>query len=96
MNITITGEQIMTLAAIVGAVSALWAVASKPFKAIKDVSNRLTKMEERIASISKAVEIQGDMTYQLLDHAATNNNSGEMQRALTQYNATFRHMGGNN
>lgn len=94
MDFTITSQQILSFAALIGAVGAIWAVVSKPFKAVKDIQNRLEKMDEKMAGISRAVEIQGDMIYQLLDHAATNNNTGEMQRALNQYNATFRH-GGN-
>jgi len=94
MDITITSQQIIALAGLIGAITAIWAVVSKPFKAMKDISDRLAKLETKINKMSCAVEIQGDMVYQLLDHAATNNNTGEMQRALNQYNATFRH-GGN-
>ena len=93
MDITITSQQIIALAGLIGAITAIWAVASKPFKAMKDIGDRLTKLEEKITKMSAAVDIQGDMVYQLLDHAATNNNTGEMQRALNEYNATFRHGG---
>lgn len=95
MDITITGQQVLAVAAFIGAISAIWAVVSKPFKELKVIADRLDKLDGKMTSLSRSVEIQGDMVYQLLDHAATNNNSGEMQRALTQYNATFRHMGGN-
>ena len=94
MDFTISAQQILGLAALIGAVGVIWAVVSKPFKAIKDIGDRLDKLDAKMASMSRAVEIQGDMIYQLLDHAATNNNTGEMQRALNEYNATFRH-GGN-
>ena len=94
MEITITSQQILAVAALIGAITAIWSVVSKPFKAIKDIGDRLSKMENKLNKINRSVEIQGDMVYQLLDHAATNNNSGEMQRALDEYNATFRH-GGN-
>lgn len=93
MDITITSQQILALAALLGAITAIWGVASKPFKAMKDIVERLSKMEEKLNKMSRSVEIQGDMVYQLLDHAATNNNTGEMQRALDQYNAVFRHGG---
>lgn len=95
MDITITTQQLIALAAVISAVGVIWGVASKPFKAMKDISDRLSKMEEKLSKLSRSVEIQGDMVYQLLDHAATNNNTGEMQRCLDQYNATFRHDGGN-
>lgn len=93
MDITITSQQVLAIAALIGAITAIWTAVSKPFKAMKDISDRLSKMEDKLNKMSKAVDIQGDMVYQLLDHAATNNNSGEMQRALDQYNATFRHGG---
>ena len=93
MDITITSQQILALAALLGAITAIWGVASKPFKAIKDISEKISKMEEKLNKMSRSVEIQGDMVYQLLDHAATNNNTGEIQRALDQYNAVFRHGG---
>lgn len=93
MDITITSQQIIAVAALIGAVTAIWAVVSKPFKTIKDISDKLTAMDSKIATLSKSVEIQGDMVYQLLDHAATNNNSGEMKRALSDYSAAYRHGG---
>ena len=93
MELTITSQQILAAAALIGAISAIWAAISKPFKELKEISARLDKLDSKMAAMSRSVEIQGDMVYQLLDHAATNNNSGEMQRALNQYNATFRHGG---
>ena len=93
MDITITSQQIISLAAIIGAVTAIWAVVSKPFKTVRDIGDRLTKMEDKLTKMSRSVEIQGDMVYQLLDHAATNNNTGEMSRALSQYAAAYRHGG---
>ena len=94
MDFTITAQEILSFAALIGAVGTIWAVVSKPFKELKSINDRLDKLDAKMVTISRAVEIQGDMVYQLLDHAATNNNTGEMQRALNQYNATFRH-GGN-
>lgn len=93
MDITITSQQILALAALIGAITAIWGVASKPFKTMKDIGERISKMEEKLNKMSRSVEIQGDMVYQLLDHAATQNNTGEMQRALDEYNAVFRHGG---
>lgn len=93
MDFTITAQQILSAAALIGAVGGIWAVVSKPFKAMKDIGDRLSKMEEKLNKMSRSVEIQGDMIYQLLDHAATQNNTGEMQRCLDEYNATFRHGG---
>ena len=95
MELTITSQQILAAAALIGALSAIWAVVSKPFKAMRDITKRLDNIETKLTALGKAVDIQGDMVYQLLDHAATNNAAGEMQRALDQYNKVFRHRGGN-
>lgn len=84
-------QDIITLAAIVGAISAIYAVASKPFKTMREVKDSLTDISETIEDISEDQKKQGDMVYQLLKHAATNNNTGEMQRALDEYNEYFRH-----
>lgn len=93
MDITITSQQIIAVAALIGAVTAIWAVVSKPFKAVREISERLEKLDGKISALSKSVETQGDMVYQLLDHAATNNNTGEMKRALADYSAAYRHGG---
>lgn len=93
MDITITSQQILSIAALIGAITAIWAVVTKPFKEMRAISEKLSKLDDKVASISRYVEVQGDMVYQLLDHAATHNNSEEMRRALTEYNATFRHGG---
>lgn len=93
MDITITSQQILAVAALIGAVTAIWAAVSKPFKAMREISERLEKLDGKISTLSKSVEIQGDMVYQLLDHAATNNNTGEMRRALQDYSAAYRHGG---
>jgi len=88
---TISIQDIITLAAIIAAVGGIYAVVSKPFKAMHDVKDSLEKITETVEDISEDQKVQGDMIYQLLSHAATNNNTGEMQRALNQYNEYFRH-----
>lgn len=93
MDITITSQQILAVAALIGAITAIWTVISKPFKAVRSIQDQLKKLDGKISTISRSVEIQGDMVYQLLEHAATNNNSGEMQRALREYSAAYRHGG---
>ena len=90
-DLVITVQDLITLAAIIAAVSAIYAVASKPFKSMHDVKDSLEKITETVTDISDDQKMQGDMIYQLLSHAATNNNTGEMQRALNQYNEYFRH-----
>ena len=88
---TISVQDIITIASIIAAIGAIYAVASKPFKAMHDVKDNLDKISETVEEISEDQKMQGDMIYQLLSHAATNNNTGEMQRALNQYNEYFRH-----
>ena len=44
-----------------------------------------------IMGMKDDIAVQGDMVYQLLSHAATNNNSGGMRDALDKYNAYYRH-----
>lgn len=88
---TITSEQIIGIAGLIGAIAVIWGVVSKPFKAVKEIKESVDKLTESMDKFGKTQQMQGDMVYQLLDHAATNNNTGEMQRALQQYNAYFRH-----
>ena len=70
---------------IVGAVSALWAFYAKLKKAFTDA------LDSRIDPIQKDVQKIGDITYQMLDHMSTNNNTGNMKKALDDYNNYFRH-----
>lgn len=88
---TITSDQIILLAAIIGAIGVIVGVIRKPFDALRDIKKSLDEMSEQIEDISEDQKKQGDMVYQLLKHAATNNNTGEMQRALDEYNEYFRH-----
>jgi len=53
-------------------------------KDIKDI-------KEDVSDLKKNDQVNGDMIYQMLDHLATNNNTGEMKRALNKYNEYFRH-----
>lgn len=87
----ISVQDLITLAAIIAAVSAIYAVASKPFKTMSEVKDSLKDISETVDDINADQKKQGDMVYQLLKHAATNNNTGEMQRALDEYNEYFRH-----
>lgn len=93
MDITITSQQILAVAALIGAITAIWTVISKPFKAVRSIQDQLKKLDDKMVSLSHSVNVQGDMVYQLLEHASTNNNTGEMQRALREYSAAFRHGG---
>ena len=82
---TITSEQIVTLASVVGAVMGLWAIFSKPFKLLQKIDQRTSKM-------AKQVKLHGDMISELLDHAITNNNTGKMTEIKKKYDETYRNM----
>lgn len=53
-------------------------------KGIKDIQNDVTTLKENDRK-------SGDMIYQMLDHMSTNNNTGQMKRALDEYNEYYRH-----
>lgn len=82
---TITSEQIVTLASVVGAIVGLWAIFSKPFKLLQKIDQRTSKM-------AKQVKLHGDMISELLDHAITNNNTGKMTEIKKKYDETYRNM----
>ena len=88
---TITVQDIITLAAIIGAINVVWNWGKKPFEAMTKIQRDVEKIGEKVDDIQQDQQKQGDMVYQLLKHAATNNNTGEMERALDEYNEYFRH-----
>ena len=53
----------------------------------KDVGD----IKEDIGVLKENDRKNGDMIYQMLDHLATNNNTGGMKKALDDYNSYFRH-----
>ena len=77
---TITSEQIVTLASVVGAVVGLWAIFSKPFTTLKRIDQRTSKMakqvkladlahntdESRIAGLNEARRKKYEMAKQIL------------------------------
>jgi GTP cyclohydrolase III len=87
----ISTQDIITLAAIIGAITVVWNFGKKPFDAIKKISTDVESIGSKVDKIQQDQQKQGDMVYQLLSHAATNNNTGEMRRALDEYNEYFRH-----
>lgn len=53
-------------------------------KDIKDIKSDVTTLRENDKK-------NGDMIYTMLSHMATGNETGEMKRALNEYNEYFRH-----
>lgn len=67
--------------------------AEKEAKVLKMLSNdkeHLDKLDDAVKDIKDHLKFQGDMTYAILKHMATNNATGEMQKALDDYNEHFR------
>lgn len=73
----ITIGQVGTVLAII---TAFWVFAERVTKAYKDT---MKPLKDDILMLS-------NMTYQILDHMATNNNSGGMKKALDEFNAYAR------
>lgn len=88
---TISAEQIIAIAGVISALGVIWAVISKPFKAVEELKKSVDKLNETVIDMKDDVSMNSDMVYQLLNHAATNNNSGGMRDALDKYNAYYRH-----
>ena len=87
----ISAQDVITLAAIIAAAGGIYAFISKPFKAVRDLKDSVDSLTEKVDKIKEVQDMQGDMVYQLLDHAASNNNTGGMRQALERYNEFYRH-----
>lgn len=73
----ITLGQVGTVLAII---TAFWVFTERVIKAYKDMMKPL----------KDDILMQSNMIYQILDHMATNNNSGGMKKALDEFNAYTR------
>lgn len=73
----ITIGQVATVIAII---TAFWVFTERVIKAYKDM---MKPLREDMLMLS-------NMTYQMLDHLSTNNNSGGMKKALDDFNAYQR------
>ena len=78
------------VALISGAVSLLVNFGSKWLDRKNGLTADISEIKNTVNELKDNDGIYGDMVYQMLDHLATNNNTGEMKRALNQYNAYFR------
>ena len=87
-------EQI-TLGQIESVMLFIVAFGGAAFTIIKCMKSVITKAleptNEKIDELKENDHKNGDMIYQILDHLASNNNTGEMKRALNEYNQYFRH-----
>lgn len=76
---------------ISGICTLLSTVLSKWIDSKSGVAKDIKEIKEDTSTLKKNDEINGDMIYQMLDHLATNNNTGGMKKALDQFNAYYRH-----
>lgn len=75
------------VAAALAVITAFWTFYQKVNKSIKDT------FDEKLDPLKKDVEMISDVVYQMLDHMATNNNTGVMKQTLNDYNKYSRHKG---
>ena len=68
------------VASVLAIITAFWVFAERVIKAYKDM---MKPLREDMLMLS-------NMTYQMLDHLSTNNNSGGMKKALDEFNAYAR------
>lgn len=79
------------VALISGAVSLLINFGSKWLDSKNGIVKDIKEIKNSAAELKDTNSMNSDMIYQILDHLATENNTGEMKRALNEYNAHFRH-----
>lgn len=79
------------IALISGICTLLSTVLSKYIDYKSGMAKDVKDIKEDISDLKKNDEVNGDMIYQMLDHLASNNNTGQMKRALDEYNGYFRH-----
>lgn len=102
MSDTMTVKDLLWLLAGIITIITFINTVKKPFDSIntslksiqkttEDNKNDIADLKEDFKSIQKDITNHGDMIYQMLDHLATNNNSGNMKRCLDSYNEYNRH-----
>lgn len=99
---TLTVKDMLWLLAAITTVISFYKLIKKPFE---DINSSLKKIEKQnddnkkeidglrndFRAMQKDVDNHGDMIYTMLDHLATNNNTGNMKRCLDAYNEYNRH-----
>lgn len=79
------------VAIISGVVSLVVNIGSKWLDRKNGLQKDIEEIKTGVKGLQDGNQMNSDMIYQILDHLATNNNTGEMKRALDDYNAHFRH-----
>ena len=81
------------VAIISGVVSLVVNIGSKWLDRKNGLQKDIEEIKKGVKGLQDGNQMNSDMIYQILDHLATNNNTGEMKRAMDDYNAHFRHSG---
>lgn len=79
------------VALISGAVSLVVNFGSKWMDNRNGIAKDIKDIKADVGSLKENDRKNGDMIYTMLSHMATGNESGEMKRALNEYNEYFRH-----
>lgn len=79
------------IALISGICTLLSTIISKYIDYKSGLTKNIKDIKDDVSVLKKNDEVNGDMIYQMLDHLSTNNNTGQMKRALNDYNKYFRH-----
>ena len=81
----------ITVALISGGISLVINFGSKWLDRKSGLTKDIEEIKEGVKDLTDSNKMNSDMIYQVLDHLATDNNTGEMKRALDAYNKHFRH-----
>ena len=84
-------SEAMIIALIGGAVSILVAVIPKMMDNHYGMGKDIKEIKTDVSTLKDNDKKNGDMIYTMLSHMATGNETGEMKRALNEYNEYFRH-----
>lgn len=84
-------DNTVLIALISGICTLLSTVISKWIDYKSGMTKDVKDIKEDISILKQNDQKNGDMIYQMLDHLATNNNTGGMKKALDDYNTFFRH-----
>ena len=67
------------IAAAIAIITAFWVFTDRVLKSVNST------LDKKLDPMKKDLEMLSATTYEMLDHLATNNNSGGMKKALDKY-----------
>lgn len=79
------------VAVISGIVSLVVNLGSKYLDNKNGIAKDIKDIKTNVNTLRENDKKNGDMIYTMLSHMATGNETGEMKRALNEYNEYFRH-----